>query len=158
MDAMIDEFINSVMSEGDSIAAEVKYYTLEPQSSIVIMDQYTGSVVAIYGGRGEKTGSLTLNRATTTLRQVGSTFKVLASFLPALDTCGMTLATVADDSKYFYPGTTTEVNNWNGDVYKGLSSIRDAICHSMNIVACRIMERVTPQVSFDYLENSDLQL
>lgn len=152
MDAMIDEFINSVMSEGDSIAAEVKYYTLEPQSSIVIMDQYTGSVVAIYGGRGEKTGSLTLNRATTTLRQVGSTFKVLASFLPALDTCGMTLATVADDSKYFYPGTTTEVNNWNGDVYKGLSSIRDAICHSMNIVACRIMERVTPQVSFDYLE------
>ena len=41
------------MSEGDSQRAEVKYYTLELQSSIVIMDQYTGSVVAIYGGRGE---------------------------------------------------------------------------------------------------------
>ncbi len=153
MNELIDGFIASVMEEGDTIAAEKqRIYTLQPQSSIVIMDQQTGHVVAVYGGRGEKEGSLTLNRATTTLRQVGSTFKVLASFLPALDTAGMTLATVADDSLYTYPGTTTRVNNWNGEVYEGLSTIRRAIYHSMNIVACRIMEEVTPQVAFDYLK------
>lgn len=153
LNELIDEFIASVMEEGDSIAAErPRIYTLQPQSSFVVIDQKTGYVMAVYGGRGEKTGSLTLNRATTTLRQVGSTFKVLASFLPALDTAGMTLATVADDAEYFYPGTETKVTNWNGNVYEGLTSIRRAIYRSMNIVACRIMEQVTPQVSFDYLK------
>lgn len=153
LNELIDAFIESVMEEGDSIAAEkTRIYTLQPQSSFVVMDQKTGQVVAIYGGRGEKTGSLTLNRATTTLRQVGSTFKVLASFLPALDTAGMTLATVADDSEYMYPGTETKVTNWNGEIYEGLTPIRRAIYRSMNIVACRIMELVTPQVSFDYLK------
>ncbi|MBQ9118719.1 MAG: transglycosylase domain-containing protein [Lachnospiraceae bacterium] len=153
LNELIDAFIESVMEEGDSIAAEKgRIYTLQPQSSLVIMDQQTGRVVAIYGGRGEKEGSLTLNRATTTLRQVGSTFKVLASFLPALDTAGMTLATVADDSLYMYPGTETKVSNWNGEVYEGFTSIRRAIYHSMNVIACRIMEEVTPQVAFDYLK------
>lgn len=153
LNELIDEFIASVMDEGDRIAAEKgRIYTLQPQSSIVIMDQKTGHVVAVYGGRGKKEGSLTLNRATTTLRQVGSTFKVLASFLPALDTAGMTLASVADDSLYMYPGTEIKVSNWNGEVYEGMTSIRRAIYHSMNVVACRIMEEVTPQVAFGYLK------
>lgn len=153
LNELIDGFIDSVMEEGDTIAAErPRIYTLQPQSSFVVMDQKTGHVMAVYGGRGEKTGSLTLNRATNTVRQVGSTFKVLASFLPALDTAGMTLATVADDSEYHYPGTNTKVKNWNGDVYEGLTPIRRAIYRSMNIIACRIMEQVTPQVSFDYLK------
>ena len=64
----------------------------------------------------------------------------------------MTLATVADDSVYTYPGTNTKVKNWNGEVYEGLTPIRRGIYRSMNIVACRIMELVTPQVSFDYLK------
>lgn len=153
LNELIDAFIESVMEEGDSILAEKpRIYTLQPQSSFTVIDQKTGYVVAVYGGRGVKSGSLTLNRATGTLRQVGSTFKVLASFLPALDTAGMTLATVADDALYYYPGTTTKVNNWNGEVYEGLTPIRRAIYHSMNIIACRIMEVVTPQVSFDYLK------
>lgn len=153
LNELIDQFIESVMDEGDTIAAEkARIYTLQPQSSFVVIDQHTGAVVALYGGRGEKEGSLTLNRATSTLRLVGSTFKVLASFLPALDTAGMTLASVADDSYYTYPGTETKVNNWNGEVYEGLTSIRRAIYHSMNIIACRILETVTPQVSFDYLK------
>ena len=56
------------------------------------MDQKTGYVKAIVGGRGEKTRSLTLNRATSTKRQPGSCFKVLTSYAPALDTAGYTLA------------------------------------------------------------------
>mgnify|MGYP002235935850 CR=1 FL=1 len=47
----------------------------QPQSSMVIIDQHTGYVKALVGGRGEKTASLTLNRATDTYRQPGSTFK-----------------------------------------------------------------------------------
>ncbi|MDD5936475.1 MAG: penicillin-binding transpeptidase domain-containing protein, partial [Clostridiales bacterium] len=130
---------------------------LQPQTSMTIMDQHTGHVVALYGGRGEKTGNRTTNRATNTQRSVGSTFKVLASFLPALDTCGYTLASVMDDAEYTYPNSTSKVRNWNNK-YKGLSGMREGIYNSMNIVACRFMEAVTPRVGFDYLKKLGFNL
>lgn len=153
MDELLDAYINSLLKDGDQVIAESnRVYTLQPESSFVLINQENGGVVAIYGGRGEKTGSLTLNRATKTLRQIGSTFKVLASFLPALDGAGMTLASVVDDALYYYPNTTTKVDNWNGEVYKGLMPIRQGIINSMNVVACRVLEKVTPELAFSYLK------
>ena len=81
----------AVLQEGDTVIGERSSKVLEPQVSFVIMDQKTGQVKAISGGRGTKTASLTLNRATDTTRQPGSTFKVITAFAPALDTCGLHL-------------------------------------------------------------------
>ena len=150
----IDEFRAAHVAEGDTILGERITPTLQPQISLSVMDQYTGEVVALVGGRGEKTGNRTLNRATSTIRQVGSTFKVLAAFLPALDTGGMTLTTPFDDSPFFYPGTTKEVKNWytKNPPFMGLNTIRRAISYSMNVVAVKTMQKVTPQVGFDYLK------
>lgn len=145
---------------GDIVLGERRTFTPQPQSSFCLMDQSTGQVLALVGGRGEKTGSRTLNRATTTTRAVGSTFKVLASFLPAIDSAGMTLATPIDDSPYYYPSSQKEVINWwakgkneyfNGPYY-GLNTIRRGISYSMNIVAVRALEAVSPEVSFSYLK------
>ncbi len=150
----IDEFRAAHVAEGDTILGERITPTLQPQISLSIMNQYTGEVVALVGGRGEKTGNRTLNRATSTIRQVGSTFKVLAAFLPALDTGGMTLATPFDDSPFFYPGTTKEVKNWysKNPPFMGLNTIRRGISYSMNVIAVKTMQEVTPQVGFDYLK------
>ncbi len=150
----IDEFRAAHVSEGDKILGEKITPTLQPQISLSIMDQSNGAVLALVGGRGEKTGNRTLNRATSTVRQVGSTFKVLASFLPALDTGGMTLATPIDDSPFFYPGETKEVNNWysKNPPFMGLNTIRRGISYSMNIVAVKVMQQVTPQVGYEYLK------
>ena len=150
----INEFRAAHVEAGDTILGERITPTLQPQISLSIMNQYTGEVVALVGGRGEKTGNRTLNRATSTIRQVGSTFKVLAAFLPALDTGGMTLATPFDDSPFFYPGTTKEVKNWysKNPPFMGLNTIRRGISYSMNIVAVKTMQQVTPQVGFDYLK------
>lgn len=75
--------------------------TPQPQSSITIMDQKTGQVKAMVGGRGEKASSLGLNRAYQgSKRQPGSTFKILAAYAPALDSCDKTLATTIDDEPY----------------------------------------------------------
>lgn len=68
----------SILKDGDTIVGESVKTVLEPQVSFVLMDQKTGSVKAISGGRGEKTSSLSLNRATDTTRQPGSTFKVIS--------------------------------------------------------------------------------
>ncbi|NLK27157.1 MAG: PBP1A family penicillin-binding protein [Clostridiales bacterium] len=153
MQKKIDAFRDAMVEEGDTILGEKITMTIQPQSSFVVMDQYTGHVVAIIGGRGEKTGNRTLNRATNTVRQPGSTFKILSTYLPALDTGKFTLASVIDDSgPYYYPGTDNEVNNWTSTKkYEGLSPIRRAIYNSMNIVTVKTLAEVTPQVGYDYL-------
>ena len=141
-----------VLKDGDSVVGESVTITLQPQVSFVLMDQATGEVKAISGGRGPKTANLTLNRATSVPRQPGSTFKVITSFAPALDTCGATLGTVYYDAPYTV-GTKT-FRNWYSSGYQGYSSIRDGIIYSMNIVAVRcMMETVTASLGVEYAKN-----
>ena len=152
INADIENYKASILKEGDQIIGESLHKTLQPQASFVLMDQKTGEVKALSGGRGEKTASLTLNRASNTLRQPGSTFKVLTAFAPAIDTCGATLGTVYYDAPYTV-GTKT-FRNWYSSGYQGYSSIRDGIIFSMNIVAVRcLMETVTPQLGAEYAKN-----
>lgn len=151
MQKKIDEFREAKVEEGDTILGEKITMTIQPQSSFVVMDQYTGQVVAIAGGRGKKEGNRTLNRATNTVRQPGSTFKVLSTYLPALDSGKFTLASPVDDSgPYYYPGTQTEVNNWTSSkTYEGLTTLRRGIYNSMNIVTVKTLNEITPQVAYD---------
>lgn len=107
------------------------------------MDQATGYVKAICGGRGEKNGNLTLNRATDSKRQPGSTFKVLAAYVPALDTAGMTLATSYVDEATNY-SNGTPIKNWYSG-YRGQQTIRTAIKDSMNIITVKCFQDVTPR-------------
>ena len=66
-----------MLEDGDTIpeGGETVSYTLQPQAAMTLIDQSTGEVKALVGGRGEKTASKTLNRATSTARQPGSTYK-----------------------------------------------------------------------------------
>lgn len=151
--AAIEEYKSMILAEGDTIVenGESITYTLQPQAAVVIMDQYTGEVKAIVGGRGDKTASRTLNRATDTLRQPGSTFKILAAFAPALDTAGMTLATVQDDAPYTYANGASLQNYDNS--YRGFTTIREAITHSVNVVTVKTLTEISPQIGYDYLLN-----
>lgn len=152
MQAKIDEFRTAMFEEGDTLLGETVTMIIQPQSSFVVMNQHTGEIVAIVGGRGEKTGNRTLNRATNTTRQPGSTFKILSTYLPALDSEGYTLASVQDDAKYFYPNSEKEVNNWDKKKeYEGLSTLRRAIYNSMNIVTVKTLVDITPKVGYDHL-------
>ncbi len=153
MQAKIDAFREAMLEEGDTLLGEKPIMTIQPQTSLVIMDQHTGEIVAIVGGRGQKIGNRTLNRATNTVRQPGSTFKVLSTYLPALDSAGFTLASVQDDSgPYYYPGRQKEVNNWTSTKkYEGLSTFRKAIYNSMNIVTVKTLVDITPELGYDYL-------
>lgn len=126
--------------------------TPQPQAAMVIEDQSTGYVVAMVGGRGNKEGRRTLNRAMDAARSPGSTFKVLAAFAPALDSAGQTLATVYNDAPFNYDDGTP-VSNWYKTGYRGINSIRTAIRDSMNIIAVKTLTVITPQLGYDYLLN-----
>ena len=147
----VDRYKEHVLADGSTVVSERVSFAPQPQSSISIIDQHTGYVKAIIGGRGEKTASLTLNRATDTTRQPGSTFKILSTYAPALNEKGMTLATTFEDEPYNYPDGSP-VNNASKS-YGGTTTIRRAIQNSINVVAVKCLEEVTPELGLQYLDN-----
>ncbi len=149
--AQIADYKTAHLSEGDEVFDENVSLTPQPQVSITVEDQHTGYVVAMVGGRGAKEGSKTLNRATDTKRQPGSTFKVVAVYAPALDSAGLNLATMVNDAPFNY-ANGRPVNNWYSG-YRGMNSLRQGIIDSMNIIAVKTLTMITPQLGFDYLKN-----
>ena len=140
------------VEESDKNFKEAITLTVQPQVAMVIEDQSTGAIVAMVGGRGAKEGRRTLNRATNALRSPGSTFKVVASFAPALDAAGKTLATVYNDAPFNYTGGRA-VKNWYGDNYRDICSIRDGIRDSLNVIAVKNQTVIGPTLGFTYLKN-----
>ena len=147
----VDRYKQSILADGSTVVAERISFAPQPQSSMSVIDQHTGYVKAIIGGRGEKTASLTLNRATDTTRQPGSTFKIVSTYAPALNEKGMTLATTFEDEPYNYPdGSPVENASLS---YGGTTTIRRAIQNSINVVAVKCLEQVTPELGLQYLDN-----
>lgn len=99
----VDRYKADILSDGSQVVAERVNFAPQPQSSMTVIDQHTGYVKAMIGGRGEKTASLTMNRATDSTRQPGSTFKIVSTYAPALNELGMSLATTFEDEPYNYP-------------------------------------------------------
>ncbi len=150
--ADIELYQSAVLASGDAVFDEKISLTPQPQVSLTVEDQSTGYVVAMVGGRGPKEGSRTLNRATDTVRQPGSTFKIVSAYAPALDSAGLTLATMINDSPFNY-ASGRPVNNWWGSEYRGLNSIRMGIIQSMNVVTVKVLTLITPQLGYDYVKN-----
>ena len=147
----VDRYKESILADGSKVVAERVNFAPQPQSSMSVIDQHTGYVKALIGGRGEKTASLTLNRATDTTRQPGSTFKIVSTYAPALNEKGMTLATTFEDEPYEYPDGSP-VNNATRS-YNGTTTIRTASQNSINVVAVKCFEEVTPDLGLKYLDN-----
>lgn len=147
----VREFKASLLISGDSVTSETIIPILEPQESVVVMNQSNGQVAAISGGRGEKEGSLTLNRALHCSRQPGSISMILGTFAPAIDSCGATLASTYYDAPYL--SGNQQVLNWWGNPYLGYNNIRQAITYSMNVIGARCLTSlVSDSTAYDYLE------
>ncbi len=151
--AAIEAYKEEIMEPGDVIVEGGEYvnYTLQPQTALTIIDQSTGEVKAIVGGRGEKVANRTLNRATDSVRQPGSTFKVLAAYAPALDGAGMTLASVEDDAPYEYANGTS-LRNYDKR-YRGFTDFRTAITYSINVVTVKCLTDIGIDNGYSYLED-----
>lgn len=148
----IAEYEKDVLEKGDKLMdnSEYIFITAQPQVAMTIMDQSTGEVQAIVGGRGDKAGNRTWNRATKTTRQPGSTFKIIACYAPALDAGGMTLASVEDDAPLTVGSKT--YNNYD-HTYKGFTNLRTAITRSMNIVTVKTLQEIGVDLGYQYAED-----
>ncbi|MGE5630989.1 MAG: transglycosylase domain-containing protein [Caulobacteraceae bacterium] len=120
---------------------------LQPEAAAIVIENGTGEIKAVLGGRSEKVRR-GLNRATQSLRQPGSTIKPLAVYTPALDN-GYTVGTVIDDAPVAF-GNYVPHNYDN--TFRGLVTVRTAIQHSLNVVAVKIVQDIGVQRSIDYLK------
>ncbi len=153
--AAIEKYKSDIMEPGDIIpeGGESLIITLQPQIAMTLIDHTTGKVLAISGGRGEKNASKTLNRATGITRQPGSTFKILSTYAPALDSAGLTLASVQDDAPYSYSGANgKQVANWDNK-YNGFTTLHQGIVHSMNIVTIKTLAQIGTGLGFQYVQD-----
>lgn len=119
------------------------------KSGIVIIDRRSGDIVALAGGVGKKQGSLVWNYATQSLLSPGSTIKPISVYAPALELGIITPATVMDDTPYSFTDTATWPKN-SDSVYRGLVSVNEAVCQSLNTIPVKLVAQMTPEYSFSF--------
>ena len=150
--AAISQYEQDVLNPGDEIVEGSEYVTitLQPQIALTLMDQSTGEVKAMVGGRGDKSGNRTWNRATDTCRQPGSTFKIIGCYAAALDAGGLTLASVQDDAPFTVG--SKQFHNYDNS-YRGYTNLRTAITNSINIVTVKTLQEIGVDLGYEYAEN-----
>lgn len=127
---------------------------LQPESSIIVIDPYTGDVLGLAGGRGEKKQSRILNRATQSKRPVGSSIKPVSVYGPAIDTGVATMGSVYDDCPVNTAAGGTMWPHNLPDVYNGYTTVQDALRRSVNTCAVKILRDVGIDYSFDFMKNT----
>ena len=114
------------------------------QGAAVTIDNSSGRVVAIVGGRSQKLKGSTLNRAYQSFRQPGSTIKPLIVYTPAFEQ-GYTPESLVKDEKI-------EGGPVNADgVFSGNMTILDALAKSKNTVAWKLFTEISPAIGIGKL-------
>ena len=146
VDPEIQEIVDDVFSNPDNLASGPLG---KPQASMTVIDPYTGEVKALVGGFGEKTGTLTLNRATQAfLRQPGSSIKPIAVYGPAIEYGTITPTDIYED-KQITIGTWSPKNYYSG--FKGKVGVKYAVQQSINTVPVQILQELGVNKSYDFM-------
>lgn len=143
MQNQLQTLVDEELSKFDEVNEEGVYLL---QGSAVSIDNETGKVIAIVGGRNQNLPGYTLNRAFQSYRQPGSAIKPLLIYTPVFEKSYTPDTIVLDKKKSNGP------NNSN-DSYNGEITLRRAIEISKNTIAWELLnEELTPSVGLDYLK------
>lgn len=128
--------------------------SVQPQAASAMIDENTGELKAIFGGRGV-IGRYLFNRAATP-HQTGSAIKPIAIYAPGIDSGTITAASTAMDkpSYQFNPASNDPWPvNFDGQ-YHGPMTVRKAIILSQNVPAVTFGNEIGVEVMADYLEKN----
>jgi len=162
IDMRVQSILEEVYVNDDDYFPKAGNSILQPQSAMVIMDPYTGDVLGLVGGRGEKTGSRIRSHATVSQRPPGSSIKPITVYAPAIEDGIITYGSVYDDTPLYFEDETKPTDTEPvydpyphnlPDRYDGLTTISRAVSTSKNTVALKVLEDLTPERSFDFAKN-----
>lgn len=120
------------------------------QGAAVCIDNDTGRVIAIVGGRKQDTVGYTLNRGFQSYRQPGSAIKPILLYTPAFEMGYTPNSIVVDEEIEDGPKNA-------GGGYLGEITLRKAVESSVNTVAWNMYEELTPTKCLGYLVGMDFQ-
>lgn len=125
-----------------------------PQSCATIIDP-NGKLLAVVGGIGEKTASRTLNRATMSTRQPGSSIKPIGAYAMAFEYNRINWSTIVEDSPITINdgGSTRQWPSNYYNSYYGNMTVATAIQRSTNTIPVKLVQMLTPRVVFDFMHD-----
>lgn len=114
------------------------------QTAMISMDNRTGAIVGIGGGRNYE-GARLLNRATSGYKQPGSAVKPFLSYALAFEHLYWSSQHVLTDRPYTYRGSSLVLKNFDGK-YRGDVIIDQAFGESLNIPAIDTLQQVIDEI------------
>lgn len=140
-----NELQNALDNELKNFTSIAENGMYEFQGAATAIDNATGKVVAIVGGRSQDVSGYTLNRAFQSYRQPGSTFKPLVVYTPIFEKKGYLPSTLVNDTK-----SADGPRNYNGR-YDGMITIRQAVQQSKNTIAWNLFNEIGPEKGLSYV-------
>lgn len=143
--------VEAIYADESNFPKHLEGDTEDPQASIFIVD-YDGRVVATVGGRGEKAGKRDYNRSTMSYRSPGSSMKPLTAYGPAIDLDLVNWSSKLQDAplKKLPNGNMWPANYESKPRDNGQRFLYYGLQESLNTIAARLVDQVTPQNAFDY--------
>lgn len=138
----LQQSVNDTLSGYTGVNDEGVY---ELQASAVCIDNDNGYVRAIVGGRSQEFPGYTLNRAYQSFRQPGSAIKPLTVYTPSFEQNYTPDSIVTDEPIEDGP------RNANG-TYLGEITVRTAVEKSVNTIAWKLYDQLTPDKGLSYLK------
>ena len=153
-DPALQKAVEAIYADESNFPALREKDEEHPQTAFFAVD-YTGRVVATVGGRGEKEANRVLNRSTQSVRSPGSSIKPITAYGPAIALDLVHYSSPVRDAPILLSDGTKWPHNYemkttpdNGDVLLGV-----ALQKSLNTVAARLVQQLTPQRSYEYATN-----
>lgn len=151
----MDPYMQQLVYDIQNTDKYIDWYRDEFQNAIVSMNNQTGAIVAIGGGRNQS-GSLNWNRATMSKIQPGSTIKPVFEYLLAFEELGWATSHTLTDRPIYLYGSDHLIANASG-TYDGDMLMTEAVARSLNTPAIQTLEAVIEakgeQFCIDYLKS-----
>ena len=148
----MDPYMQKLSYDIQNGNTSIKFPNDECQNAIVVMNNQTGAIIALGGGRGQS-GSRMFNRATSAYLQPGSAIKPIFEYALAIEELGWSTSyTVTDRPIYLY-GSKVLIANAGGQGYTGDMLLTEAVARSLNTPAIQALQEVVKAKGEDFCVN-----
>lgn len=140
VDLSVQNTLEKVFKDDDNFMKVVTNSGKKAQAAMTVMD-YEGHIVGIVGGRGEKTADRSLNRATQSPRQTGSSIKPVTCYSPGIEYNVITWGSRMTDEPTAYVDGKDWPVNYSG-YYSGRVSVLYALQQSLNTIPVQLVQEM----------------
>ena len=148
MNAYMQEYIYDMQNEEEYVGIEFPNELC--QNAVVVLDNQSGAIEALGGGRGETDSARQFNRATSAYLNPGSSIKPVMDYALAIETLGYATSHTFTDQPYYLYGGNVLISNYDGKYY-GDMLMTEALARSQNTPAVQALAAVVEEKGEEYV-------